>query len=219
MDEVNKMARQKEKSQTKKIRPALTPEAQENRMIALSMRLAEQQLLDGTASSQVITHFLKLGSSKEKEEREHRKKEMELLEAKTENSITISWTASEDNVGVVGYKVLVDGVEKANVTEGTACTLTGLEPGREYSILVIAYDAMGSQTSSEALTVSTLPASGEEPGQAPEVKPEEKPANDPASAGDKAVQTGDAADFSVWAAALLVSAGAVIAVRRKKKES
>ncbi len=141
------------------------------------------------------------------------------VEAKTENSITISWTASEDNVGVVGYKVLVDGVEKANVTEGTACTLTGLEPGREYSILVIAYDAMGSQTSSEALTVSTLPASGEEPGQAPEVKPEEKPANDPASAGDKAVQTGDAADFSVWAAALLVSAGAVIAVRRKKKES
>lgn len=85
MGEVNKMTRQKEKSQTKKIRPALTPEAQENRMIALSMRLAEQQLLDGTASSQVITHFLKLGSSKEKEEREHRKKEMELLEAKTEN--------------------------------------------------------------------------------------------------------------------------------------
>lgn len=141
------------------------------------------------------------------------------VDAKTENSITISWTASEDNVGVVGYKVLVDGVEKANVTEGTTCTLTGLEPGREYSITVIAYDAMGSQTSSEALTVSTLSASGEEPGQTPEVKPGEKPANDSVNVGDKAVQTGDAADFSVWVAALLVSAGPVIAVRMRKNES
>ena len=109
------------------------------------------------------------------------------------------------------------------MTEGTTCTITGLEPGTEYKIVVIAYDAMGSQAASDVLTASTLPESGEEPGEEPdkdpEVKPEDKPSKDPAKEEDKAVQTGDAADFSVWAAALLVSAGAVIAVRMRKKES
>lgn len=145
------------------------------------------------------------------------------VDAKTKDSITISWTASTDNVGVKGYKILVDGVEKADVTEGTTCTITGLEPGTEYKIVVIAYDAMNSTAPSDVLTVSTLPESGEEPGEEPdkdpEVKPEDKPSKDPAKEEDKAVQTGDAADFSVWAAALLVSAGAVIAVRMRKKES
>lgn len=64
-------------------KPATTPEAQESRMISLAMGVAEQQLLDGTASSQVITHFLKLGSSREKLERERLEKENELLRAKT----------------------------------------------------------------------------------------------------------------------------------------
>ena len=65
-------------------RPALTPEAQENRMISLAMDLAEKQLLEGTASSQVITHYLKLGSSKEKLEKEKLEEENKLLRAKTE---------------------------------------------------------------------------------------------------------------------------------------
>ena len=46
------------------IRPALTPESRENQMIALAIDLAEKQLQEGTASSQVITHFLKLGTTK-----------------------------------------------------------------------------------------------------------------------------------------------------------
>ena len=50
--------------QRKKLRPALSPEARENQMIALAVDLAEQQLIDGTASAQVITHFLKLGTTK-----------------------------------------------------------------------------------------------------------------------------------------------------------
>lgn len=66
-------------------RPAMTPEARENQLIALAVDLAEQQLMDGTASSQVITHFLKLATEKEKTEREILKKQVELLEAKTEN--------------------------------------------------------------------------------------------------------------------------------------
>ena len=50
--------------------PATTPEARENQMIALAVDLAERQLLEGTASSQVITHYLKLGSTKERIEKE-----------------------------------------------------------------------------------------------------------------------------------------------------
>lgn len=69
---------------TKKIRPALTPEARENQMISLAMDLVEQRLLNGTASSQETTHFLKLGTQKEQLEREKLAKENELLKAKTE---------------------------------------------------------------------------------------------------------------------------------------
>ena len=69
----------------RKIRPALTPEARENQLIALAIDRAEQQLLDGTASSQVITHYLKLGSMKERLEREKLERENELLRAKAES--------------------------------------------------------------------------------------------------------------------------------------
>ena len=66
-------------------RPAMTPDARENQMINLAVDLAERQLEEGTASSQVITHFLKLGSSKERLEREKLEEENKLLRAKTEN--------------------------------------------------------------------------------------------------------------------------------------
>ena len=80
------MAKQKKvQENSKKTRPASTPEARENQVIAAAMRLAEQQILDGTASSQVITHFLKLGSSKHQLEMEKLRKENELLKAKTES--------------------------------------------------------------------------------------------------------------------------------------
>ena len=78
------MAKVKTPVSTKKMRPALTPEARENQMIALAVDCAEQQLRDGTASSQVIVHYLKLGSSKEKLEKEKLEKENELLIAKIE---------------------------------------------------------------------------------------------------------------------------------------
>ena len=72
------------KKSTKKIRPAMSPEARENQMIALAVDLAEEQLRNGTASSQVITHYLKLGSTKEKIEKEILEKQKELISAKTE---------------------------------------------------------------------------------------------------------------------------------------
>lgn len=69
---------------SRKIRPALSPEARENQMISLAVDLAERQLLEGTASSQVITHYLKLGSTKERIEKEILEKQKELIEAKTQ---------------------------------------------------------------------------------------------------------------------------------------
>lgn len=65
-------------------RPARTPEAQENRMISLAIDLAEKQLMEGTASSQVITHYLKLGSSRERIEKELLEEKKKLAQAKTE---------------------------------------------------------------------------------------------------------------------------------------
>lgn len=60
-------------------------EALENAMIAQATRLAYQQLCDGTASSQVITHYLKLGTQKEKIEQDILKKQAKLIDAKTES--------------------------------------------------------------------------------------------------------------------------------------
>lgn len=80
------MARKKtaelNQSSSHEVRPALTPESREQQLIHLATNLAEQQLRDGTASSQVITHYLKLGTTKAKLELERERKEMELIEAK-----------------------------------------------------------------------------------------------------------------------------------------
>lgn len=65
--------------------PALTPEARENELISLAVDLAEKQLREGTASSQVISHFLKLASEKERLEREILEQQKQLLVAKTDS--------------------------------------------------------------------------------------------------------------------------------------
>lgn len=69
----------------RKMRPALSPEARENQMISLAMDLAEQQLRDGTASSQLITEFIKRGSTKARIEQEILAEQKELIEAKTQS--------------------------------------------------------------------------------------------------------------------------------------
>lgn len=67
--------------------PALSPEAEENQMMNLAYNLARKQLEEGTASSQVITHFLKLAAEKEKRqiEKEILEKQRDLVVAKTED--------------------------------------------------------------------------------------------------------------------------------------
>ena len=69
----------------KKRRPALSPESRENQLISLAVDLVEQRLLDGSASSQETTHFLKLGSMKNQLEMEKLREENKLLQAKTES--------------------------------------------------------------------------------------------------------------------------------------
>lgn len=65
-------------------RPALTEEGRENQLISSAIDLAEKQIAEGTASSQVITHFLKLGSTREKLEQDRLRRENQLLESKVE---------------------------------------------------------------------------------------------------------------------------------------
>lgn len=69
--------------ETRKVRPATTPEARENQLISMAYDLVEQRLLDGTATSQETTHFLKMGSIKARLENEKLREENELLKAKT----------------------------------------------------------------------------------------------------------------------------------------
>lgn len=65
-------------------RPMMSPEARENYLISKAYDLVEQRLLDGTATSQETTFFLKLGSTKERIEKEILERQKDLITAKTE---------------------------------------------------------------------------------------------------------------------------------------
>lgn len=71
-------------SRPKPRRPATTDEGREGQLVSLASDLAERQLSDGTASSAVITHFLKLGSTREKLEQKRIENENLLLSAKVD---------------------------------------------------------------------------------------------------------------------------------------
>ena len=64
--------------------PAMTPEDQEDRLIALAVDLAEKRLIEGTASNQLVTELIKLGTTKERLAKEKLQRENEMLRAKTE---------------------------------------------------------------------------------------------------------------------------------------
>ncbi|WP_308636107.1 chitobiase/beta-hexosaminidase C-terminal domain-containing protein [Paenibacillus silvisoli] len=73
----------------------------------------------------------------------------------TENAVTLSWTASTDNVGVTGYDVY-QGVTKLATVTGTQYTVTGLSASTEYTFQVLAKDAAGNiSTSSNIVTITT----------------------------------------------------------------
>ena len=86
--------------ETQPMRPALTPEARENQMIALAMDLVEQRLRNGTASSQETTHFLKLATVKEQREREKLEAEIKLANAKIASLESQSASATLPLIGL-----------------------------------------------------------------------------------------------------------------------
>ena len=77
--------------QMKKSRPAISPEAREMQLISKAYDLAEKQLTEGTASSQVIAHFLKLGTTRAELEKE----KLRIENRKTEAQIKSLQNADE----------------------------------------------------------------------------------------------------------------------------
>lgn len=86
-------------------RPATTPEGRENQLVSLAVDLAESQLRDGTASAMVITHYLKLGSTREQLEQERLRNDNELLKAKVDT------LANAANIEVL-YKDAIEAITK-----------------------------------------------------------------------------------------------------------
>lgn len=78
------MAKATAEEVTSRPKPALTPEAREKQLISAAMNEAERRILDGTASSQIICHFLKLGSTRNELELEKMRRENKMIDAKTE---------------------------------------------------------------------------------------------------------------------------------------
>lgn len=70
---------------SRKMSPARTPEGRESQLISLAMDRAEELLISGKASSQLITHFLRLGTEKARYEREKLRADTELARAKVDN--------------------------------------------------------------------------------------------------------------------------------------
>jgi hypothetical protein len=81
------MSRQRQESRRRGRRPATTPEDRELELSAAAYDLAEEQIHSGTASSQVITHFLKAGSMRERLEQERMQHEIQLMEVKKEQLV------------------------------------------------------------------------------------------------------------------------------------
>lgn len=85
-------------------RPGLTPETRQNQLIALAWNCAEKQLRDGTASSQIITHLLKMGSLEKQIELEKLRKETILLEAKTESIKAAAQNAASSELALEAFR-------------------------------------------------------------------------------------------------------------------
>lgn len=104
-----KAARSSEK--VPKSRAALTPEAREKQLIALAIDVAEEQMRNGTASSQVISHFLKLGSTRAQIEKELLEKQRDLAAAKAE---AIESSAKIEDLYLKAAKAKDNEVDRSN---------------------------------------------------------------------------------------------------------
>jgi chitodextrinase len=91
----------------------------------------------------------------------------------TQTTVTVSWNASTDNVGVAGYRLYRDGQQVAT-TQGTSYTFTGLTCGRAYEFSLSAYDAAGN-ASNRLEAAGTRSTSACDP--APDTQPPTAPTN------------------------------------------
>jgi mannan endo-1,4-beta-mannosidase len=73
---------------------------------------------------------------------------------RTQGSISLSWTASSDNVAVTGYTVYRNG-SSVGTTTGTAFTVSGLTCNTGYTLAVDAYDAAGNHSTKTSSSVTT----------------------------------------------------------------
>ncbi|WP_114755308.1 endonuclease [Flavobacterium glaciei] len=80
-----------------------------------------------------------------------------LASGTTSNSVSLSWTASTDNIGVTGYNVYMNSVLKTTVT-GTNTTITGLTASTAYSFYIVAKDAAGNSSASSNIVNATTAA-------------------------------------------------------------
>lgn len=92
-------------SRKRREKPAITIEAREKQMIRLAEDLAEEQMRNKTASAAVITHYLKLGSTRAEEEAVRLRNENLLLEAKTRN-------LNEDKQDKEAYQAVIDAIKR-----------------------------------------------------------------------------------------------------------
>jgi chitodextrinase len=84
----------------------------------------------------------------------------------TQTTVSISWGAASDNVGVAGYDVYFNG-ESAGTTDATSFTFTELACGTSYPVEVQSYDAAGNRSDSAAVVVSTEACADTEPPSTP----------------------------------------------------
>lgn len=107
------MRRAKKEEKAPSILAATTPEGMENELIAMAYELVAQRIQDGTASSAETVHFLKMGSAKERLEKERLKKELDLMQAKTEAYSTAKNIESLYSNAIAAFRTYI-GVEDSD---------------------------------------------------------------------------------------------------------
>ncbi|WP_412850910.1 endonuclease [Chryseobacterium sp. PMSZPI] len=84
------------------------------------------------------------------------------ITGKTSNSISLSWTAATDNVGVTSYAVYMNGTLNTTVSS-TSATISGLNPSTTYNFYVVAKDAAGNSSPNSSTVSGTTNAGGSVP--------------------------------------------------------
>jgi hypothetical protein len=111
-------SKRKDNSESKSTRPpSTTLEGRENQMISLAVDLAEKQLREGTASAQVINHYLRLGTTREKLEQQKLQKENELLQIRADAIASAARIEELYSVAITAMRSYAGHEEEADLDE------------------------------------------------------------------------------------------------------